>query len=379
VKTTIDLVSNVQKTARLLQMSSMFDLPMEEKLSLHWDHDLPVEDRDWSVGLIVGPSGAGKSVLANRLWPDRVLKPMAWDPNRTILDNFPEEMPVRDITGLLTSVGLGSVPTWARPFHTLSNGEAFRAEMARAMAEDNGLLVVDEFTSVVDRQVARVASHTLQKSIRRAGRQMVAVTCHYDVEEWLQPDWVYDVAASKFTWRLVQPHPRLNLGFYEVDKSAWRVFARHHYLSGELSPGAKCFGAFIGDECVAFAAYIHFAHPKTRNIKTGHRLVVLPDYQGLGIGGRMDDWLGQKLWSEGFRYRNITGHPAMIRYYKTSPRWHDMTPGRQTLQKTIRDPKSTALSKTLRSKSNNDALRRRALDPRRLNLRSFEYTPPEES
>jgi ABC-type ATPase with predicted acetyltransferase domain len=35
---------------------------------------------------------------------------------------------------------------------------------------------VDEFTSVVDRQVAKVASHTVQKAVRRQSRQLVAVT-----------------------------------------------------------------------------------------------------------------------------------------------------------------------------------------------------------
>jgi ABC-type ATPase with predicted acetyltransferase domain len=69
--------------------------------------------------------------------------------------------------------------------------------MARALSEDTDMVVIDEFTSVVDRQVAQVASHTVQKAVRRTpGRQFVAVTCHYDVTDWLQPDWVYDVAAG---------------------------------------------------------------------------------------------------------------------------------------------------------------------------------------
>ena len=113
--------------------------------------------------------------------------------------------------GSLGSVGLAFPPAWLRPYRTLSNGEAFRADIARSLAELDGLVVVDEFTSVVDRQVAQVASHTVQKAVRKAGRQFVAVTCHYDVADWLQPNWVYDVAAGKFTWRQVQPHPQVQL------------------------------------------------------------------------------------------------------------------------------------------------------------------------
>jgi hypothetical protein len=37
---------------------------------------------------------------------------------------------------------------------------------------------------------AKIASFTFSKSIRRSNKQFIAVTCHYDVEDWLEPDWV---------------------------------------------------------------------------------------------------------------------------------------------------------------------------------------------
>lgn len=105
--------------------------------------------------------------------------------------------------------------------------------------------------------------------------------------------------------------------------------------------------------------YIHFPHAKIRNIKMGHRLVVLPDWQGLGVGGRLDDWLGQHLYEQGFRYRNTIAHPAMIAYYGRSPRWRDVSSNRNQLVTTSR----------------NKALRKRSLDPRYLGTRSCEYAP----
>jgi ABC-type lipoprotein export system ATPase subunit/GNAT superfamily N-acetyltransferase len=356
----ITLSTDVVKTGRLLQMAGMMDVPVEEKAKQTWHHQLPIEERDWQVGLVVGPSGAGKSVLANKLWPGELVTEFDWPADGSILDAFPEDMGIRDITGLLTSVGLASVPAWMRPYRTLSNGEAFRATAARALAESKGLVVLDEFTSVVDRQVAKVASHTIQKTVRRQGRKLVAVTCHYDVLDWLQPDWVYDLAGGKFTWRSVQPHPRLQLAIHQVDRSVWPVFARHHYLSSEISKSAHCFGAFLGDECVAFTSYIHFPHAHTKNIKMAHRTVVLPDYQGLGISGRMAEWVGQMLWDQGYRYRRNIAHPAVIAYCERSPRWRD----------------TSARSKKLTTTSRNAALRSRSLNPRLLTMRSFEYTPP---
>jgi ABC-type ATPase with predicted acetyltransferase domain len=47
--------------------------------------------------------------------------------------------------------------------------------------------VVDEFTSVVDRQVAQIGSHAVPKLVRREERKPMVATCHYDVLDSLQP------------------------------------------------------------------------------------------------------------------------------------------------------------------------------------------------
>jgi GNAT superfamily N-acetyltransferase len=345
-------------TARTRQLAGLFDVPLEDKQTQSWTHELPFDDQPWSVGLIVGPSGAGKSILARELWPGKVRERYDWDPDMALIDGFGPKIDTSTITDTLVAVGLGTVPAWLRPYRTLSNGEQFRADLARAIIEQADPVVIDEFTSVVDRQVAKIASHAVQKTIRRRGQQLVAVTCHYDVIDWLQPDWVYDVAAGSFTRRLVQPHPPLRLRVFEASPAWWPLFARHHYLSPHINRSAKCFVAAIDDRPVAFTSYNHFPHPHTKTIKMGHRLVVLPDYQGLGIAGRLDDWLGQWLADRGYRYRNVVAHPGMIRMYARSPRWRETT--------NRRGPRTTKKAQ----------LAAQQLTTRRLAIRSFEYQPP---
>lgn len=68
---------------------------------------------------------------------------------------------------------------------------------------------MDEFTSVIDRQVAKIASHTIQKTIRRAKRQFVGVACHYDIVDWLQPDWIIEPHNGTMVWRQLEKHPPL--------------------------------------------------------------------------------------------------------------------------------------------------------------------------
>lgn len=254
---------------RVMQASAMMDLPASKHSRLEWDVNLPLEEREWQVGLIVGPSGAGKSSIARSFFGDRLIERFDWPVDRSILDGFPEDMGIKDVIGLLTAVGFGSAPSWFRPFHALSNGEQFRVTMARALAESDGMAVIDEFTSVVDRQVAQVASSTVQKLVRRSDRRFVAVSCHYDILEWLQPDWVYQPHTNQFDWRCLQRRPTIDLEIYPVDYTAWRTFKPYHYLSADLHKAAACFGGFIGDHCVAFTSYLHLPHPKTRNIKMG--------------------------------------------------------------------------------------------------------------
>src|SRR5262249_45700295 len=151
----------------------------------------------------------------------------------------------REITELLSSVGFSSPPSWLRPFRCLSNGEQFRVTIARELAESPELAVVDEFTSVVDRTVARIGSAAIAATIRRTGRRFVAVSCHFDVIDWLQPDWTYDPSTDEFTWRSLRRRPDITLDIRRAMPTDWRLFRPHHYLSGELNRAARCFVAEV--------------------------------------------------------------------------------------------------------------------------------------
>ena len=311
--------SSIKLSPRVLQIQSMFDI-QAETARMEWNVDLDLSG-DWNVGLIVGPSGAGKSTIAKELFGENLVTQFEWDGQKAVIDGFPKAMATPEIVSLLTSVGFGSAVNWLTPFHCLSNGEQFRVTMARALAESSDLVVVDEFTSVVDRQVAKTSSHSIQKAVRSQGRKFVAVGCHYDVIDWLQPDWIYQPHTGEFQRRLLRRRPNTDLQIFQVDRSAWGLFKRYHYLSAELSHSATSYGAFIDGQCVGFCAYVHFPHPKTKNIKHIHRLVVHPDYQGLGIGSALVDWVGQKLSVQGFKINLVTAHPGMLKSLAKSKRW----------------------------------------------------------
>jgi energy-coupling factor transporter ATP-binding protein EcfA2 len=353
---TIRVSVPIAQSGRVLQVQSLFDIPASAESVREWKVGLPLSEKPWSIGLIVGPSGSGKSTIARHLWPqmDNV---STWDPDGAIVDSFPHGMPIADITGLLSSVGLGTAPAWLRPHRFLSTGEQFRAGVALALTRDDDPIVIDEFTSVVDRQVGKVASHAIAKAARRRGQRLVAVSCHHDIEEWLNPDWVLRMDVEEFTWRSKRPHPPIELDIAPVSVQAWKYFSRYHYLKAGLPGGMlQCYGGWVGDECVAFAFVGRFPHPKVRDIVRIRRQVVLPDWQGLSIGARMEEWVARKYTAMGNRFRSVAMHPGMIAHYKKSPNWAYVAHHPQKLQV---GPRARQAS--------------HQLDPRQMGLRTFEW------
>jgi len=320
---TIDVTvsTTVGSSGRARQLESMFDVPRAPKQTLRWRFEAPYEDKPWNVGLIVGPSGAGKSTILRSAFGEQ--KSLDWG-GESVIDSFDSAHRMVDIADVCQAVGFNTVPAWLRPHCVLSVGEQFRVDLARRLV-DAGMsgepIVVDEFTSVVDRQVAKIGSHAFAKYVRRHELRAVLATCHYDVIDWLQPDWVIEPAEQRFTWRSVQPRPRVTVDVSPVDYTAWKTFAPFHYLSAELNKAARCFGLFVNGECVAFAGLLMRPHPTSKNIWGVSRVVTLPDWQGLGLAFVLMDALGAAHKTFGRRLRMYPAHPALMRSMDRSPSW----------------------------------------------------------
>lgn len=168
--------------------------------------------------------------------------------------------------------------------------------------------------------MAQIGSAAVAKVIRQRNLHFIAVTCHEDVEPWLQPDWLYRPAEQAFAWRSLRRRPAVELEIGRCSSAAWPTFAPHHYLSHSLNPSAVCFLATIRDQPVAFSAWLPFVgsgSPARRE----HRTVCLPDFQGIGIGNAVSA-LVASLWKAlGYRALSTTTHPAMIRSHLASPDW----------------------------------------------------------
>jgi len=347
----VQLQCPIHDSFRVRQVAGMFDLPIESSATRNFDVELPDLSEPWNIGVIVGPSGSGKTTIARAAFGDALYHGNDWPANKAVIDCF-GDLPIKQITRTLTSVGFSSPPSWLKPFEVLSNGERFRCELARALLSGDvspsprlplfpsRLTVFDEFTSVVDRTVAKIGSAAIAKAIRNrlVPVRFVAVTCHYDVVHWLAPDWVLDMSGPSLVRGRVRPirqaqgrrvrlaalahrgRPPIPLRISACDRSIWPLFEPHHYLSGTLHRAAKCFVGKVDGRPAAFTAVIFFPHPVRPGWRE-HRTVCLPDFQGVGIGAAMSDFIASLYVATGRPYFSTTSHPAMIRHRATSPLW----------------------------------------------------------
>lgn len=174
-----------------------FDLNAENYKE-HFQGKIDLENKEWNIGLIVGNSGTGKTTIAKQLFGENIIKEYPFNRENSVMDDMPKGKSVEEITQIFNKVGFSSPPSWLKPYEVLSNGEKMRVELAYNLLSDSELICFDEFTSVVDRNVAKITSTCIQKTIRKLDKKFIAVGCHFDIIDWLEPDWVFDTNSMKF-------------------------------------------------------------------------------------------------------------------------------------------------------------------------------------
>ncbi|MFN3704339.1 GNAT family N-acetyltransferase [Thermomonas sp.] len=311
---------------RAARVKSLFNCDSGANFAL--EADLPIDDSDWRVGVVVGPSGSGKTSIGRQLFGPRAVWRPRWPKDAPIVDAIAPASEFDSVPAALSAVGLGSVPAWLRPYHVLSNGERFRADLARLIAERPARAVVDEFSSVVDRQIARIGAMAFAKAWRRGAGQAVLLSCHYDVLDWVEPDWIFDTAKGTFeraeAGRRLRRRPPISFELWETDRHQWPAFEPHHYLKLPAMIAATYYVAAVDGQPVAHVAVS--TRPGMVEARAC-RLVVMPEWQGAGIGLRFLQAVCER-WRAGQNRHGIcvptlfhTSHPGLCAALRRDPRW----------------------------------------------------------
>jgi energy-coupling factor transporter ATP-binding protein EcfA2 len=275
--------------------------------------DLPQD----GIVLIVGTSGSGKTTILRTVDSP---KPIQVDNTKSVIENF--TTPERG-EELLLACGLRTIPTWFRPPGTLSNGEFHRFEIAVGL--DQGHCIIDEFTSVVDRDTAKSLALSVRKYFDRNPGVLYIASCHRDIIDWLDPEWVYDTDLQKLDNRRsllrLGTRPKLTLTIRSTTPDYWRYFSKYHYLDTNMSRSVHCYVLLLGDKPIGFHAAIHSTNRDIHSYWRGHRTVILPEFQGMGIGTAFSDAIAQIYVDKGLRYFSKTAHPSFGEHREKSDLW----------------------------------------------------------
>ena len=267
---------------------------------------------DWNIGVIYGGSGTGKTTLLKEFGE---ITTDDFDDEKPLISNF-DWMTPKEASFLLSAMGLASVPTWLRPFSLLSNGEQYRASLAYKVgkAKEGDVVLIDEFTSVVDRDVAKAMSNALQKYIRNNNKKIILASCHFDIMDWLQPDWTYSPLKGRLERASSRrQRPKIELQVFRCRYETWNIFKQHHYLSQDLNKAAKCFVLLMNDKPVGFIAILPMPSGTIKNAFRVSRLVILPDFQGLGIGLKILNTFGSMYKKDNKTLYIKTSNPSLFK------------------------------------------------------------------
>jgi ABC-type lipoprotein export system ATPase subunit/GNAT superfamily N-acetyltransferase len=269
------------------------------------------------IVLIVGTSGSGKTTILRTVDDSQ---PIVVDNTRSVIENFSTPEHGEE---LLLACGLRTIPAWFRPPGTLSNGESHRFEIAIGL--DQGHRIIDEFTSVVDRDTAKSLALSVRKYFDRNPGVLYIASCHRDIIDWLDPDWVYDTDLQKLDNRRallrLGTRPELALTIRSTTPDYWRYFSKYHYLDTSMSRSVHCYVLLLGDKPIGFHAAIHSTNRDIHSYWRGHRTVILPEFQGMGIGTAFSDAIAEIYVDRGLRYFSKTAHPSFGEHRQKSSLW----------------------------------------------------------
>lgn len=181
---------------RVQSIIGMFDL-QSEHVKEHFVGNIDIENLEWNVGIIYGASGTGKSTIANELFKENIIINFEYK-SKSVINDMPKDKTVKDIVKMFNSVGFSSPPSWLKPYNVLSNGEKMRVDLANCLLSNKKIIAFDEFTSVVNREVAKIGSFAVQKAVRKNNKKFIAISCHNDIIEWLEPDWTFCTDTMTF-------------------------------------------------------------------------------------------------------------------------------------------------------------------------------------
>ncbi len=108
------------------------------------------------------------------------------------------------------------------------------------------------------------------------------------------------------------------------------MFSKHHYLSHFHNNASNVYVCTVNGDVAGFISSLHFPHPIVKNMRKIHRLVIKPDYQGIGLGNLLLNQISDIYKKQNKRISIVTSSPSLIFSLKNSDKWACVKKGRQS-------------------------------------------------
>lgn len=178
-----------------------------------------------NIVLICGPSGAGKTTLLSLL-ARRLIDPSGNPQGLTGVIDVPRAVAVSTLGTLLSSrplvnslgqrsfehslfalnvSGLAEAHLYVKRFRELSNGQRYRAMVARLIASQADVWIADEFCATLDPMTANIVSRNLRRCAKELGVTVILAAANWSefIHE-LRPDTIVHLRAPwdyrVFSW-----------------------------------------------------------------------------------------------------------------------------------------------------------------------------------
>jgi ABC-type lipoprotein export system ATPase subunit/GNAT superfamily N-acetyltransferase len=297
------------QTPRTRAVAEAFGLGTDQAQRFTLYDNLNLRVRPTDIVLITG--GSGKSALLKAIKHD--LGTAAQD-TRDLRINA--NTPIIDATGknttealeLLSRVGLNDAFLFLRAYSELSDGQKHRYHIARLAETPKQWWLLDEFTSTLDRDTAKIVAYNLQKLSRQHGKAVIAATTHTDLLRDLAPDVHVHKRYGKEITIHYYPHAKAHqcsltrqMRTEQGTFQDYKALSQFHYRTGRCPPPRKIFvlkrrGETCGVIVYSYPAPMTFGRSKVwkgslqrlqREVSVISRVVVHPKYRSIGLGARL--------------------------------------------------------------------------------------------